>query len=104
MTPGTATGKLDVTAIFRSRGPKRPRRTAAGIMFADMAGFSVLMQADERAALEARAAYRAAMEEAVDEAGDIVVLDLAPGWLVVTPPGPGLIRSRRNPPPETGAP
>lgn len=83
MTPGAATRKLDITAIFRDRGPKRPRRTAAGIMFADMVGFSVLMQRDERAALEARAAYRAALEEAVDGAGGVVVQHYGDGALSI---------------------
>lgn len=75
--------RLDITSIFKSRGPSRPRRTEAGIMFADMAGFSALMQADERAALEARSAYRSALERAVDAAGGVVVQHYGDGSLSI---------------------
>ncbi|NNF25861.1 MAG: adenylate/guanylate cyclase domain-containing protein [Gemmatimonadetes bacterium] len=74
---------LDITGIFRAGGPPRPRRTRATIMFADLAGYSALMQADEAAALEARAHYRRTLTEAVDKAGGVIIQHYGDGSLTI---------------------
>ena len=74
---------LDITGIFRAGGPPRPRRTRATIMFADLAGYSALMQADEAAALEARAHYRKTLTRAVEEAGGVIIQHYGDGSLTI---------------------
>ncbi len=74
---------LDITEIFRPLGPGRPRRTQATIMFADLAGYSALMQADEGAAIAVRALYRATLTRAVAGGGGVIVQHYGDGSLTI---------------------
>ena len=74
---------LDITGFFRAGALPRPRRTRATIMFADLAGYSALMQADEAAALEARGHYRRVLTEAVERAGGVVIQHYGDGSLTI---------------------
>ena len=96
MGRGATTRLLDITSIFRNRGPERPRRTVAAIMFADIAGYSALMQADEVEALRARAAYRHVQDEAVTEAGGVVVQHYGDGSLSIFRSGPRAVEAARR--------
>ncbi|MGI9625985.1 MAG: adenylate/guanylate cyclase domain-containing protein [Longimicrobiales bacterium] len=78
-----STTRFTVSRAFRTLGPQHPRRVPAAIMFADIAGYSAMMQADEAAALEARGAYRRALAEAVKDSGGVVVQHYGDGSLSI---------------------
>ena len=63
----------------------RPQRQLAAIMFADMVGFTALMQRDERRAIRARDRYRAALTAAVAEHGGTTVQHYGDGALTIFP-------------------
>ena len=64
-------------------GTGRPQRYLAAIMFADLVGYSALMQGDEALAYEVRTRYRSALAEAATDHGGEVVQHYGDGSVTV---------------------
>lgn len=64
-------------------GGMRPQRYLAAIMFADIVGYSAIMQGDEARAHEVRSRYRQALAAAVDAHGGEVVQHYGDGSVTV---------------------